>query len=298
MPGSRGRGGELPGMTVFDPGAVRVLSEPVPLDWDSTDALIYSLGLGIGLHDPAGDLPFVTENSHGVPQRTALTFGVALATIALGKSARSGADGARLVHAGQDFTLHRDIAAHGSATGRTRMLGIHDLGRHALLRYETTLTDPVTDELLVSAESRAIVVGGGGFGGPQWSDVGWTRPDREPELVAPLPTLPGQPLLYRLSGDRNRMHSDPTFARGAGYDRPIMHGMCTYGMTAHVLERELFPTGRDRFRAMSGRFAAPVDPGDVLTVRAWRGPAEILFETVRSDGVVALTAGRLRLAVS
>ncbi|MFI5041131.1 MAG: MaoC family dehydratase, partial [Acidimicrobiales bacterium] len=120
-------------------------------------------------------------------------------------------------------------------------------------------------------------------------------PERPADRVETLPTWDGQNLLYRLSGDRNPLHSDPAFARAAGFERPILHGLCTYGITGRALLHGLCGSDPARFVSMTGRFSRPVLPGDDLTVSIWLdGPGEAVFVTERSPGEAVIDQGRCR----
>ncbi|MGH9113207.1 MAG: MaoC family dehydratase, partial [Acidimicrobiales bacterium] len=122
-------------------------------------------------------------------------------------------------------------------------------------------------------------------------------PERAPDHEVTYPTRIDQALVYRLSGDRNPLHSDPKFAAMAGFARPILHGLCTYGFTGRALLHSLCDGDPARFRSMSGRFSSPVFPGEALTVRIWTDvDGRAAFQTLGPDGRVVLDAGRCELA--
>ncbi len=118
-------------------------------------------------------------------------------------------------------------------------------------------------------------------------------PEREPDHEVTYQTRTDQALLYRLSGDRNPLHSDPAFAAMGGFDRPILHGLCTYGFTGRALLHALCDSDPARFRSMEGRFSSPVLPGEALTVKAWVDGGEAVFQTTGDDGRVVLDAGKV-----
>jgi acyl dehydratase len=259
--------------------------------WTSKDALLYAVGVGAGLGDPLRELAFTTENTEGVEQAVLPTFGVLLAQA---PAADLGPfDRAMLVHAEQSVRLHRVLPVSGTVRATARVVGIEDKGSGALVTTESSANDE-RGEPLVTSRSSVFIRGEGGFGGERGPRDQWRRPDREPDHVVVLPTRPEQALLYRLSGDRNPLHSDPKFAGRAGFDRPILHGLCTYGFTGRALLATVMGGDVGRFRAMSGRFSAPVLPGDELTVRIWEGPDDgtALFQPSRGDGAVVLDHGR------
>jgi acyl dehydratase len=158
---------------------------------------------------------------------------------------------------------------------------------------ENVAVDAATGEPLVTARSGTFIRGEGGFGGPRGAGLPWERPGREPDQQIVLQTRPEQALIYRLSGDRNPLHVDPGFAAKGGFSQPILHGLCTYGVTGRALLHALCGSDPARFRSMSGRFSRPVLPGESLTVSMWRqrGSDTVLFQTTREDGVVVIDRG-------
>ena len=143
-----------------------------------------------------------------------------------------------------------------------------------------------------------FIRGEGGFGGERGPREDWAPPSQPPAHRITYATRPEQALLYRLSGDRNPLHSDPRFAARAGFPRPILHGLCTYGVTGRALLHTLAKSDPARFRSMSGRFTAPVYPGESLTILIWPGHDgdTALFQTVKDDGTIAIDRGRARLS--
>ena len=138
--------------------------------------------------------------------------------------------------------------------------------------------------------------GEGGFGGDRGPSSSWVRPEREPDQRVEYGTRPEQALLYRLSGDHNPLHSDPTFAAGGGFERPILHGLCTYGFTGRALLHALCGSDPTRFGTMHARFTRPVLPGDTLVISMWAGADGALFQTATQDGTVVLDHGRFNFA--
>jgi acyl dehydratase len=142
----------------------------------------------------------------------------------------------------------------------------------------------------------AYIRGEGGWGGDRGPSGNPNEaPDRAPDHKVDLQTRTDQALLYRLSGDRNPLHSDPAFAALGGFDRPILHGLCSYGFTGRALLHTLCGSDPARFQHVEARFAAPVLPGDALTVNMWvTGEGEAVFATSRQDGTVVIDQGLLR----
>jgi acyl dehydratase len=278
----------------LDHSVVGIPSEPRLRSWDSKDALLYAVGVGAGLGDPLEELEFTTENSEGIEQKVLPTFGV---LISQARPARSLGDfnRAMLVHAEQFIELHRPLPVAGTARTVSTVTGIYDKGSGALVAGENQAVDETTGEPLVTTRSGIFIRGEGGFGGERGSDQSWQRPDREPDQAVVLQTRPEQALIYRLSGDRNPLHADPKFAARGGFDKPILHGLCTYGVTGRALLHALCGSDPARFRSMYGRFSRPVWPGDTLTVSIWWQEGDTaLFQTTRPDGVVVIDRGRFQ----
>ena len=279
----------------LDHSVVGISSEPQLRSWDSKDALLYAVGVGAGLGDPLSELEFTTENSQGIEQRVLPTFGV---LIAQARGARSLGDfnHAMLVHAEQYVELHRPLPVAGTVRTVSTVTGIYDKGSGALVSSENQAVDVETGEPLITTRGGTFIRGEGGFGGERGSDPPWERPDRAPDHTVSLETRPEQALIYRLSGDRNPLHVDPKFAARGGFDRPILHGLCTYGVTGRALLHALCGSDPARFGSMYGRFSRPVWPGDTLTVSIWEsGDGAALFQTTRPDGTVVIDRGRFQV---
>jgi len=279
----------------LDHSLVGVPGEPCDRSWTSTDALLYALGVGAGLGDPLRELEFTTENSEGLQQKVLPTFAVLIAQSRSGRSLGS-FDRAMLVHAEQAFELHRPLPVAGTVRTVSTVTGIYDKGSGALVVTESAAADAMTGEPVVTTRTGTFIRGEGGFGGDRGSSEPWALPDREPDFRVVQQTRPEQALIYRLSGDRNPLHADPKFAARGGFPRPILHGLCTYGVTGRALLHELCGSDPARFAAMSGRFTRPVFPGDSLTISMWLGEQDgaALFQTATADGAVVIDRGVLR----
>src|SRR5262245_8577717 len=275
----------------LDLDAVGRSAEAREVTWTSKDALLYALGVGAGQDDPLRELEFTTENSQGVVQRVLPTFGVLLTQRATAWPDLGEFDRAMLVHAEQALTLHRPLPPQGRATVTSRVSGIYDKGSGALVVIEASATDLGIGEPLLSTSSGAFIRGEGGFGGPRGTSVPWERPERPPDVRVSAGTRPDQALLYRLSGDRNPLHSDPAFAARAGFPRPILHGLCTFGYTGRLLLHALCASDPARFRRLRGRFSRPVLPGVRLTVSAWVDGDTARFQTTDEGGTVVIDQG-------
>jgi acyl dehydratase len=281
----------------LDHSLIGVAGEPHERSWTSTDALLYAIAVGAGLGDPLRELEFTTENSAGIEQQVLPTFGVLVARGGRPGRSLGSFDPARLVHAEQAFELHRPLPVAGTARTTSTVTGIYDKGSGALVVTESVAVDAETGDPLVTSTGSAFISGEGDFGGERGprDGEGWERPDREPDLRVEEQTRPEQALLYRLTGDRNPLHTDPKFAARGGFSRPILHGMCTYGITGRALLHAVCDSDPARFGAMSGRFTRPVLPGETLVVSIWREDSGALFQTAKQDGTVVIDRGRVRV---
>jgi acyl dehydratase len=280
----------------INPDAVGTTSEPRESSWTSTDCLIYAIGVGAGATDPTGfELEYTTENSRGITQRVLPTFPVVVrggegAFAAIGEF-----NVAMLVHGEQAVELHAPLPTEGRVSAVTTITGIYDKGSGAVVATETRATDAGSGHPLYTTRSSAFIRGEGGWGGDRGPSGRRELPDRQPDHTVTYQTRPDQALLYRLSGDRNPLHSDPQFAALAGFDRPILHGLCTYGFTGRALLHTVCASDPDRLVAMEGRFSKPVFPGEALTVRVWEtGDGEAAFQTLSGPGSVVIDSGVAR----
>jgi acyl dehydratase len=221
------------------------------------------------------------------------TYGVLLAQAGAARSFGD-FDRAMLVHAEQYVELHRPLPVEGTVRASSTVTGIYDKGSGALVESQSVAVDAATGEPVITSRTGTFIRGEGGFGGERGSSAPWQLPDRAPDHKVVEQTRPEQALLYRLSGDRNPLHVDPLFAGRGGFSRPILHGLCTYGFTGRVLLHELCGSDPARFSSMSGRFSAPVLPGESLVVSIWQdGDGSAAFQTVKEDGTVVIDRGRV-----
>lgn len=274
-------------MTI-DPSKVGTESGPLRGSWTSKDALLYAVSVGSG----TDELAFTTENSTGIDQQVLPTFTTVVGLGGANLREVGDFDFSQVVHGEQAVELHRPLPPDGEVEGRGRVTGIWDKGSGAVIETETTAT--LDGEPLFTNRSAIFVRGEGDFGGERGPSASKKNlpPERAPDETVAYETLPQQALLYRLNGDRNPLHSDPEFAKMAGFDRPILHGLCTFGFTGRALLHALCGGDPARFVSMEGRFSSPVYPGDTLTVSMWVDGTEAVFQTERAPGEAVLANGK------
>ena len=278
----------------INPDAVGSKSDPMRRRWDSKDCLIYALGVGAGAADPLAELEFTTENTSDKKQRALPTIAVVLAPLGGGMGNIGTFNPAMLVHGEQGITLHREIPVEGELEAVSEITGIYDKGKGAVIVWETKCTLVDSGEHLMDTRMSAFIRGEGGWGGDRGpSGPQNVAPERAPDHSVTVQTREDQALLYRLSGDRNPLHSDPAFSAMGGFDKPILHGLCTYGFTGRALLHELCGGDPARFKGMDARFSSPVMPGEALTVNAWDDGDGSVFQTLGSDGRVVIDSGRV-----
>ena len=266
------------------------------LSWSSSQALLYALGVGAGAEDASVELAFTTENSHDTPQQVLPAFAAVLAMRGgddpeLGdvmNLVRGAGDFslAQILHGEQTVVLHGALPAAGTATATGYVSAIYDKGRNAVIESVVELRAADSGEPLAESVSSLIVLREGGFGGDPGTAPAWAVPEGRPDATLTYATRRDQALLYRLSGDRNPLHSDPWFARSAGLEQPILHGLCTYGFAGRALLHEVCDGDPGRFGSMAARFSSMVRPGDALDVSIWRTPDGAVFQASVGERVV------------
>jgi len=258
------------------------------------DAMLYALGVGVG-HDPIdrAQLDFVYEKNLKALPTFACLLGYPGFWV---KDLDTGIDWVRIVNGEQGFTLNAQIKPRGTVVGKTRILDVIDkgAGKGAVVYTERKITDKASGELVATVTQTTFCRADGGFGGlPREQPAPHKTPERTPDLVCDLGTRPEMALVYRLSADLNPLHADLDVAKAAGYPRPILHGLGTFGVVGHALLKSVCNYDPSRFTAMSGRFSAPVFPGETIRTEIWCDGNVISFRAlVPERNVVAMSNGR------
>lgn len=258
------------------------------------DAMLYALGLGLG-QDPMNEneLAFVYEKNLKALPTFALVLGYAPYWL---RNPQSGVTWSKVVHGEQAFELHRPLPPKGHVVGKNRIVEVIDKGegKGALVFSERQVIDKASGEAIATLKQTTFCRADGGFGGPpREAPAPHPIPDRAPDLVCDLPTRPEMALIYRLSGDINPLHAEPEFAKAAGFPRPILHGLATFGVAGHAILKSVCGYDPARLTAMAGRFSAPVYPGETIRTEMWRDGAVVSFRArVVERDIVAINNGR------
>ena len=200
-----------------------------------------------------------------------------------------------MLHGEQTIILHRSLPIAANVIHVGRVAELFDKGKAAVAVIEVR-TSLIDGDLLCTNRYSMFLRGAGGFGGDPGPGRQDSTPDRDPDLVLTIPTLPQQALLYRMSGDRNPLHSDPALAARAGFERPILHGQCWYGMTCKAVIDACLDGDVSAVGSWSARFAGSVYPGETLIVSCWKDQDRWLVESkVGQRNAAALVGGVLTL---
>ena len=258
------------------------------------DCILYALGVGLG-HDPVNEheLAFVYEKNLKVLPTMSTVLAYAGAWI---RDLDTGIDFVKVVNGEQGFTLHRPLTPDAVLVGRSRIVEVIDkgTGKGALVFTERDVSDKATGAPVATITQTIFCRGDGGFGGPpRDSPAPHPLPTRVPDAVCDLGTRPEAALIYRLSGDYNPLHADPAVARAAGFERPILHGLGTFGVSGHAVLKTMCGYDPARLISFSCRFSAPVFPGETIRTEMWRDGAVVSFRArVVERDVIAINNGR------
>lgn len=249
--------------------------------WDADDVILYHLGLGAGVpQTDANELAYTYEKDLKVLPSFAVipAFG---AMVGFGAVEGFDINYAMLLHGEQEVEIHKPIPTAATVTTKGRITDVFDKGKGALVITEAV--SEVDGEPIFTNRFKAFIRGEGDFGGESGPPPGNEAPDREPDAVVESPTFPQQALLYRLSGDKNPLHADPEFSKLGGFDVPILHGLCSFGIVCKAVVDELLGGDVTRVTGYSARFAGVVFPGDTIVTKMWKEDGTILIEAVNKE---------------
>ncbi len=268
--------------------------EPAEQAYEPKDCMLYAVGVGLG-HDPLNEdeLAFVYEKNLKVLPTMAAVLGH---TGSLAQRSDTGINWMMVVNGEQGFTLHRPLAGRGVVIGRTKIVEVIDkgAGKGALILTERKISDKASGVPIATVTQTVFCRGDGGFGGPaRHTSPPHPMPTRAPDAVCDLGTRPEMALIYRLSGDYNPLHAEPTDAKAAGYERPILHGLGTFGVSGHALLQTMCGYDPALLVSFAGRFSAPVLPGETIRTEMWQDGAIVSFRArVLERNVIAINHGR------
>lgn len=261
--------------------------------YTANDSMLYALGVGYG-SDPCleSELPFVQENNTVAVPTILAVIGAPNAWAA---DSATGIDYLKLLHGEHRMTFHAPIRAAGAVRSTTRVSAVIDKGQDkgALVVTQRDIADADTGTALASIEHVSFCRADGGFGNGDASiEPLPDTPARQPDRVIEFPTTPQSALLYRLNGDWNPVHISPATARAAGFERPILHGLCSFGMAARAVIRASCNGEPDRLKSFSTRFSAPMYPGETLRVEIWDAEGAVHFRALaQKRNKVVLSSG-------
>jgi acyl dehydratase len=267
--------------------------------YTARDTMLYALGLGCGA-DPLDEnqLRFVYEGRLQALPSMAVVLGYP--GFWIGDPA-TGADWKKVLHGEQVIEIFKPLPAAATVIGKSRVTGLFDKGKDkgAVLVSERDVVDKSTGDVLCRLTSTTMLRGDGGFGGPSGPlPAPHPLPDRASDLTVSIDTLPQAALIYRLSGDYNPLHADPAVARSGGFEKPILHGLCTFGVVCRALLDAVCGNDPSKLRKMQVRFSAPVFPGETIVTEFWKEPGGVVSfrAEVKQRDLVVINNGRAEVA--
>ncbi len=269
---------------------------PAGYSWTDDDVILYNLGVGAG--NPPTD-PLELKYAYEGDLQAVPTFGTIPPfgmMMSMGMVEGFDINLAQILHGEQELIVHSPIPTSGTVTQSGRIVNVFDKGKGALAVMEIVSVLEKTGEPLFTNRSSIFIRGEGGFGGESGPPPGNEAPDREPDHVVESPTLPQQALLYRMvSGDKNPLHADPGFAEFAGFERPILHGLCTYGVVAKAVVDNALGGEPGRLGSYKARFTGHVFPGETLITRIWdEGDVLVVSAHTKERGTTVLSNASVR----
>ena len=264
-------------MTINYDEIMNLTSENVEISYSDKDSILYSLGIGLG-NDPMNlnELKYVYENSQSVLPSMATNFQYHSPLLL-----KTNINFIMVVHGEQRLSITNALPVSGDFIANAKVIGCYDKGpaRGAIIEVETSVKNKKNNEEICKLVSTTFARGDGGFGGPDSPKKEIFIPDGEPDYVSEVSTKPDQALIFRLSGDYNPLHSDPNFAKAAGFEKPILHGMCTYGIACRSLVNEICENDASKLKRFDCRFSSPVYPGETIITEMWKKDKMIYFNS-------------------
>jgi len=267
---------------------------PSESGWAQDQVILYHLGVGAGV--PATDVHEL-EYTYEKNLKVLPSFGVIPvfgAMAGIGNVPGLQFNFAMLLHGEQDIEIHRPLPPAAKITNKGRVAGLYDKGKAALVVLEIESADE--DGPLFTNRFSLFLRGEGGFGGESGPKAGNAAPERAPDHVVESKTLPQQALLYRLSGDKNPLHADPEFAKMGGFDQPILHGLCSYGIVCKAAVDAALGGDTAKVARYQARFAGVVFPGETIVTSLWNeGDHLLLAAKTKERDTPVITNAALRL---
>ena len=265
--------------------------------WDDDDVILYHLGIGAGVPptDPV-ELRYAYEGDLQVLP-TYATIPQFPIMMSMGMAPGFDINPAMILHGEHEIILHDVIPTSGTVKQTGRVTEVLDKGKGAVAIVEVVSVLEKTGLPIFTNRASIFIRGEGGFGGDSGPPSTDLTPNREPDHVVESPTLPQQALLYRMaSGDKNPLHADPGFAAFAGFDRPILHGLCTYGIVAKAAVDHAVPAGPGAVQSFRARFSGVVYPGETLVTKIWDEADQLIVSAAAKErDTTVLTNGMLVL---
>ena len=274
-------------MAIRNPGSVH--------SYGDRETMLYALGIGLG-QDPMdrAELPFTYEKGLRVIPTQATV--VAWNNMPMGAA---GLNYLMVLHGEQRLTVHKPLPPAGELVATGGVVGCYDKGKEkgAVVLTETVLSDRATGEKLVTLGSTTFARGDGGFGGPTGGGpVPHVLPTRAPDRIISYRIAPNAALIYRLSGDRNPLHSDPDVAAAAGFRQPILHGLCSYGHACRAVVETMCDWDPTRIAGFDVRFSSPVYPGETFETQMWQDGNVVSFRCrIVERDIIVLNNGKATL---
>lgn len=281
--------------------ALAIEPEEIPGSYGDTESLLYNVAIGMG-KDPmdAKELEYVCET---LGNRVVPTAATVLTRPSRRPSNPSGLmskmNFVMMLHGEQRLQVHQPLPAAAETLISNAITGVYDKGegKGALLTNETNVK-LADGSPLYTVGSTLFFRGDGGFGGSaEGAPVPHTLPDREPDAVCELSQRDDQAMVYALCGDRNPLHRDPGIAAKAGFERPILHGLCSYGIACHAVLKTMLDYDQTKMTGFDVRFSSPVYPGETHVVEMWKDGNVVSFRTrIKERDVVSINNGKCTIS--